>query len=1013
MLNKEVSLQKIKLLIKRFNEQKNSYISSNYNEAKTRQDFINPFFKALGWDIDNEQGYAESYREVVYEDKIKVGNKTKSPDYSFKIGNGKRLFFLEAKKPSINLNEEVVAAYQIRRYGWSAKLSISLITNFKEFAIYDCTIKPNEKDKASVSRIKYFTYEKLEDEFDFLWETFSREQLLKGGLDKYIKSDTQKKGTSTVDKEFLESLNNWRRKLASNIATKNQELDEDAINFTVQQTLDRIIFLRIAEDRNIEIYERLKDPLKTSDYYKNLFSIFEQANSKYNSGLFDFKKDKYSKNLLIDDKIVKEIIEDLYYPKSPYEFSVLSVEILGSAYEQFLGKVIRLTESQNIKIDDKPEVRKAGGVYYTPEYIVDYIVKNTLGVLLENNTPAQASKIKIVDPACGSGSFLVGAYQYLLDWHKDFYTEKGKLNKGKKSDKLTPYGNLTTAEKKRILLNNIFGVDIDASAVEVTKLSLLLKCLEGETQSSIENQMTFLNDRVLPTLDENIKCGNSLVDHDYYDDKLDYDGDERKIKPFSWQRAFPEVFKQGGFDVVVGNPPYVRMQTINKLLTEYLKKTFESTKYGNYDLYVVFIENMLRLTAQKSFIGMIVPNKFFTTDYGIAIRKLLTDNLYVYQINDFTTNQVFTSGTNYTCLLFLNKNTNKNLLYQKIELGDSIEEKLKKYKPIKLSADLIFKGKDKWNFQNREKSLLFKKLALNKVLLKDISEKIFKGSSTGNDDVYLLDLISRNSKHSVMYSRCLDENIKIENDLLKSFIYGSDVRKFYINQTKTFLLFPYTVNGVSELLDYKYLKTNYPLTLSYFEKVKNLLSKRKIEINRYNYYKFSAGRSLIEYNQKKILIPDMLVENRIGIDIEGDYFHGPAIHSLVLKTLYKNIDLKYIIALLSSKIFWFYIINTSTALRGNAYRLTPEYIKNFPIKTIDKNIKQEADNYNYLIYLVDQLLLFNKEKNDAKLQSKIEIIQGKIDYCEEKLNKIVYEFYELTEDEIKIIEGSIGSGRSD
>jgi hypothetical protein len=485
MITKETAHKKIAELVERFEEQFESYKKAGYNETLTRRDFIDPFFKALGWDIDNENGYAESYREVIHEDRVKVGKATKAPDYSFRLVGGKRLFFVEAKKPNVDVKTEIQPAYQVRRYGWSAKLPISIITDFEEFAIYDCTKKPLPTDKSSVARVKYLTFREYLKEFDFIWDTFSKERVLKGSFDKFVQGNLNKKGTATVDKEFLQSLDSWRTYLATSISWNNKDLNEDEINFVVQQTIDRIIFLRIAEDRSIEPYGNLQLTIKQGDYYKNLFHQFQQADDKYNSGLFDFKKDKISKSLSVDNKVLKTIINELYYPESPYEFSVLSVEILGSAYEQFLGKQIKIDKAHRAHIEEKPEVRKAGGVYYTPQYIVEYIVKNTVGKLAENKTPKEISKIKIVDPACGSGSFLIGAYQYLLDWHKDYYTDNGKVSKGTKGNPLTPDGHLTTSEKKRILLNNIFGVDIDVNAVEVTKLSLCYLNVLKEKQKQV------------------------------------------------------------------------------------------------------------------------------------------------------------------------------------------------------------------------------------------------------------------------------------------------------------------------------------------------------------------------------------------------------------------------------------------------------------------------------------------------------------------------------------------------
>lgn len=626
-ITKEQAIEKIAWLVERFEEQKESYLSPGYNETLTRRDFIDPFFKALGWDIDNENGYAESYREVIHEDRVKTGKSTKAPDYSFRLAGGKRLFFVEAKKPSVYIQGEVLPAYQVRRYGWSAKLPISIITDFEEFAVYDCTKRPNSSDKASTARLKYLTFKDYVSNFDYLWEIFSKEKVLKGSFDRYVKSDSHKRGTATVDSEFLQSLDKWREQLAVNISYNNHELDEDEINFSVQQLIDRIIFLRIAEDRNVEPYENLKSCLKGGHLYQNLLDVFERADEKYNSGLFDFEKDRISKRLRVDDRVVKSIILDLYYPECPYAFSVLPVEILGTAYEQFLGKQIKITSGRNAYVEEKPEVRKAGGVYYTPDHIVRYIVGYTVGNMIKGKTPAEISKLRIVDPACGSGSFLLGAYEYLLNYHRNYYSLNSKTSKGSRKDVLTPQGELTTAEKKRILLNNIYGVDLDANAVEVTKLSLLIKCLEGETEASIA-QMKLFHERILPTLDNNIRNGNSLVGVDVYNDLDTYE--DKRIKPFSWERSFPEVFKAGGFDVVIGNPPYVQLKSLSPDQQLYLERNFVT----GVDLFSVFIEKSIQLLKDNSPMGFIVPSLFIKGIRYQALRDFINKYCSEAQINE-------------------------------------------------------------------------------------------------------------------------------------------------------------------------------------------------------------------------------------------------------------------------------------------------------------------------------------------------------------------------------------------
>ncbi|MBI3502747.1 MAG: N-6 DNA methylase [Bacteroidetes bacterium] len=623
----------IEKLVERFREHRNDYHLADYNEAKTRQDFINPFFKALGWDVDNEEGHSEAYREVIYEDKVLVKGKAKAPDYGFRLSGSakKRLFYVEAKKPSVSLKANKESAYQLRRYGSSAQAYVSILTNFEDFIVYDCSRVPNLHDSASVAKLKHIHFEKYLEEFDFIYDTFSHEAVTHGKFDKYVQSDTNKKGSQTLDKEFVQSLDEWRRYLAVSIAHNNRKLNDEEINFSVQQTIDRLIFLRFCEDRAVEPYGQLQKEVSKGNSYQNLFHLFKLADDKYNSGLFDFKKDVITPHLKVDNKVIKSIIEDLYYPLCRYEFSVMPVEVLGNAYEQFLGKVIRITPARSVRIEEKPEVRKAGGVYYTPQYIVEYIVKNTVGKLVDGKSPKEIEKIKIVDPACGSGSFLVGAFEYLLNHHINWYHNKGYATKKGKDNPFTPQGTLTTHEKKRILLNNIFGVDIDANAVEVTKLSLLLKCMEGETEASIKQQLSMFHERVLPDLDKNIKDGNSLIDTDIYDSEMAL-GFEKKIKPFSWKKGFQDVFKQGGFDVVIGNPPYVNLVSIEEEQRSYFQEKFKTCKNKS-DLYSFFIEKSISLiNEEKSKFGFIVPHTWLATESFELLRKLLIENKLIEEI---------------------------------------------------------------------------------------------------------------------------------------------------------------------------------------------------------------------------------------------------------------------------------------------------------------------------------------------------------------------------------------------
>ncbi|MBA4374587.1 MAG: hypothetical protein C0401_00240 [Anaerolinea sp.] len=567
-------------LVARFAENREAYRSGKYNEAQLRQEFLDPFFEALGWDIYNRNGFSPEYRDVVIEDSLQIEGASKAPDYAFKIGK-ERKFYVEAKKPSVDIKGDIHPAYQLRRYAWNARLPLSILTDFEELAVYNCKNKPNPGDSAATGRDKFFRYTDYVEKWDEIAGIFSRDAVWKGSFDRFAESSKGKKGTTEVDDAILGDIESWRKLLALNIALRNPQVaDEGQLNYAVQMTIDRILFLRICEDRGIEPEEQFKSMTSRPGIYARMVELFRRADMKYNSGLFHFSVEKgndsaadtFTPGLSIDDKVLKEIIASIYYP-CPYIFKEIPVEILGQVYEQFLGRVIRLTAGRQAKVEEKPEVRKAGGVYYTPKYIVEYIVANTVGKLLEGKTPEGAAELKLVDPACGSGSFLLGAYQRLLDWHVQWYTENDpqKWAKGRNPALAAASGGgwkLTTAKKKEILVNNIHGVDIDAQAVEVTKLSLLLKVLEEES-----GQLSLGLERVLPDLGRNIQCGNSLIGEDYFEGQLAVDEKEReRVNPFEWKRAFPAVFAKGGFDAVIGNPPYGADFSIRE--REYLK-TFD------------------------------------------------------------------------------------------------------------------------------------------------------------------------------------------------------------------------------------------------------------------------------------------------------------------------------------------------------------------------------------------------------------------------------------------------------
>src|SRR3990170_544299 len=532
--------EKLQTLVTKFEKDKTHYRSKGYPEAQVRLDFLNPFFEALGWDIENKGHKPPHERDVIVELSPET---TGRPDYNFRI-DGTTKFFVEAKAPSVAL-DNVNHILQAKTYAWSTKeVYFVLLTDFEEFKLFDASLKPNPKfpNEGLIFDFKYTDYLK---NIDKLYQ-LSKEDVEKGSLEKLLPKDVKSKRLRIpVDRAFLEDMTTWREELAKDIFRRNsdmeqadrvgvhakrdvkthgnmvasvQKLDVRILNEVVQKLLDRIIFIRIAEDRRIRDANELKEIVdlwrhegKRKPILTHLKDLFNEVNSDLNGDIF---KPHACETIDIDSNLLADIIENLYFPKCRYRFDVIGVELLGSIYERYLGSTIRVTP-QRVKVEEKPEVRKAGGVYYTPKYIVDYIVKNTVGKLIEGKTPKQIEKIKILDPACGSGSFLLGAYQYLLDYHLEYYRKHPKEAQTLFFDIYTKVNPedlaLPLRTKAKILKNNIFGVDIDPHAVEITMMSLYLKALEGERSLLPKKQ------QLLPSLNSNIKCGNSLIGYDFFE----------------------------------------------------------------------------------------------------------------------------------------------------------------------------------------------------------------------------------------------------------------------------------------------------------------------------------------------------------------------------------------------------------------------------------------------------------------------------------------------------------------
>jgi hypothetical protein len=676
------------------------------------------------------------------------------------------------------------------------------------------------------------------------------------------------------------------------------------------------------------------------------------------------------------------------------------VEILGQVYEQFLGKVIRRKAGGQVRVEDKPEVKKAGGVYYTPRYIVDYIVSHTLGKQLEGKTAKQAEKLKILDPACGSGSFLLGAYQYLLDWHRDYYVQlangdgaQSKI-KGLKSRIYQAMGGwrLTTTEKKRILLNSIYGVDIDPQAVEVTKLSLLLKVLEGESKETLERQLHLWHERALPDLASNIKCGNSLIGPDFYEgQQMTMFGEEERyrINVFNWKDAFPQITKAGGFDVVIGNPPWLMAGYYVTDSMEYLRRKFSSAQ-GKFDLYYVFIEQSCRLLSADGVFGMIVPNKMFHTKAATTLRRMLADARSIRCIVDFGDEHIFSGATNYSCLLFLQRKAGPNPRYASAKAGLSIIREFR----VPWS---VFAAQT-WTFEDQTTRRLFKKLETIGIPLERLTARFGTGVQSGADTLLMLNPQEAKTRG-------------LESEILRAIYRGRDVRRYAVSARPKMLIFPYEVaDGSFQILSEPRLEK--------FRKAYTMLHASKAKLAQRIWFGKSARELsgkwygmmyLDDYSSfaaPHLLTPSLSNQSNFALGTGTLFATGTAGVTSIIPRDGLEEDIRYLLGLLNSRLLSVYAIRHSPVFSGAYYKFSAPYLKKLPIKRPDFSSRVEKARHDRIVELVDEMLALHKQSARVKTPHDKSVFQNQIDATDRQIDRLVYELYGLTDEEIKIVEGA-------
>ena len=998
----------VKNLVKDFEKSESYFLSKDYSEAQVRKDFIDKFFTALGWDVNHNYDKNPYKQEVKIEKPVEVAAAQKRADYAFylKPDFSNPVFFVEAKKPQKELlNRDFY--FQTIRYGWHKQTPIAILTDFEEFHIIDCRYSPDIETALS-QKINQFHYKDYEDpeKFAEIYYLFSREAVQGNSINDFAETLPKPKGKSTqkalfgygllqaIDETFLKDIEDFRLRIARAMFLTNKNITADVLTEATQSVIDRLVFIRFLEDKLIEPVHYVSNFGAKQSAWFDFIMVSKMFNKKYNGIIFKPKVIDEKDFIPPDDKEFLSVCSDICHINSRFLFNEIPIHIMGTIYERFLGKQIYI-ENGRIKLDETPAARRAGGVYYTPQFVVDYIVEKTVGKAIKGKSPEEINKLSFIDIACGSGSFLIAVFDKLLRYLHNWYQEHPKKAKEDGCIKKEGLWVLSIRQKQDILRNNIFGIDIDYNAVEVTQLSLALKMLDDETQATAADMDSLYHSAILPDLSNNIKCGNSLIGYN----QMFSDKDFETLNPLDFHQAFLTVMSKGGFDCVVGNPPYIQLQKNAGRLGDALKKENYETYERTGDIYTIFIEKALGIINQTGRIGFITSNKWMRAGYGKKLRKFLAARSQPETLIDFAGFKVFKDATVDTNILIASKGAaGANIPACSVKSDFSLAQGLDDY--VKNNLDSINKpGEDSWIIANKIELGIRKKIESIGTPLKDWDVKINYGIKTGYNEAFIIDGKKR--------AELIAADPKSE-EIIKPILRGRDIKRYHAEFADLWILFiPWhfplhkdkTIQGASKKAE-KEFERQYPAVYYHLLSHKEKLSKRnKAETGiRYEWYALQrcANTYYEEFEKEKIVWAETDSNLNLAYATAGMYLQ---------KTCFMIIgkDINFIMSILNSKLGQFTIRSIAPNLGSKGMSLTKESVKLIPIPLIQRDKEAQKPFEEAAERIIDAYEKLQGEKSTRKRQ----LYQNLIDSSSAKIDRMVYKLYGLTEKEIRYIESGV------